>query len=458
MIQQNMAIAQPGQLAACGPTQRDGTLTLQQMMSRLELISTSGGENAQLANQMLGLLNRGDRVSPALLQSLGTLLQSSDGDTLNAGLNKLLASLTQGGRDAKSAVKALGNLLIGQIVEPSTRPGGKTSSLLRQLSRGNLSAQTSRQLQQALQQLRGSGLLVNQHDVSEQLQEVLRQVQQELGQGKDAAMAKPLTEFAVRLNQQLSANAAFQESACHVVHERQGQGQQQNSGQQQDNDDDPVEQIDASRKKKVEFPFYKAGYSSAGEVNAGRQATGLPGITISTSNSSVSSILNGDSVFTYGLSVLYLFMQMLSDQANSQYAGMESNSTISREAQSYASQVDSVLADVSGSDNKNATGKLSEEVMSYLEDNHMEIDGVCGYGSDGVWAWNKDPSNGFNKGDLTAIKGALDNVANRASDFISTAQLQLQKVMQTYNVCSSLINSMQTLLADMNKTIAQGIR
>ncbi|MCT4713433.1 hypothetical protein MUA01_00195, partial [Enterobacteriaceae bacterium H18W14] len=139
MIQQNMAIAQPGQLAACGPTQRDGTLTLQQMMSRLELISTSGGENAQLANQMLGLLNRGDRVSPALLQSLGTLLQSSDGDTLNAGLNKLLASLTQGGRDAKSAVKALGNLLIGQIVEPSTRPGGKTSSLLRQLSRGNLS-------------------------------------------------------------------------------------------------------------------------------------------------------------------------------------------------------------------------------------------------------------------------------------------------------------------------------
>ncbi|WPM86102.1 hypothetical protein QNH14_14260 [Apirhabdus apintestini] len=56
------------------------------------------------------------------------------------------------------------------------------------------------------------------------------------------------------------------------------------------------------------------------------------------------------------------------------------------------------------------------------------------------------------------MKGALDNIGNRASDFISTAQLQLQKMMQTYNVCVSLINSLQSMLSDMNKTIAQGIR
>lgn len=64
----------------------------------------------------------------------------------------------------------------------------------------------------------------------------------------------------------------------------------------------------------------------------------------------------------------------------------------------------------------------------------------------------------YNQGDLTAIKGALDNKANSASDFISTSQLQLQKLMQTYNVCVSLINSMQTMLSDMNKMISQGFK
>ncbi len=65
---------------------------------------------------------------------------------------------------------------------------------------------------------------------------------------------------------------------------------------------------------------------------------------------------------------------------------------------------------------------------------------------------------GLNKGQLDAVKSALENTSNRASDFVSQSQLQLQKVMQTYNVTVSLINSMQTLLEEMNKSIAQNIR
>ncbi len=65
---------------------------------------------------------------------------------------------------------------------------------------------------------------------------------------------------------------------------------------------------------------------------------------------------------------------------------------------------------------------------------------------------------GLNKGQLSAVKSALENASNRASDFVSQSQLQLQKVMQTYNVTVSLINSMQTLLEEMNKSIAQNIR
>ena len=64
----------------------------------------------------------------------------------------------------------------------------------------------------------------------------------------------------------------------------------------------------------------------------------------------------------------------------------------------------------------------------------------------------------LDKGELTAVKSALENTSNRASDFVSQSQLQLQKIMQTYNVTVSLINSMQTLLEEMNKSIAQNIR
>ncbi|RJY07140.1 secretion protein EspA [Parashewanella spongiae] len=64
----------------------------------------------------------------------------------------------------------------------------------------------------------------------------------------------------------------------------------------------------------------------------------------------------------------------------------------------------------------------------------------------------------LDKGKLEAVKAALENVSNRASDFVSQSQLQLQKVMQTYNVTVSLLNSMQTMLEEMNKSIAQNVR
>ena len=69
-----------------------------------------------------------------------------------------------------------------------------------------------------------------------------------------------------------------------------------------------------------------------------------------------------------------------------------------------------------------------------------------------------ESASGLDKGKMQAVKAALETVSNRASDFVSQSQLQLQKIMQTYNVTVSLVNSMQTMLAEMNKSIAQNIR
>jgi len=172
---------------------------------------------------------------------------------------------------------------------------------------------------------------------------------------------------------------------------------------------------------------------------------------------SPADLLKGDSVFSGGLMTLYMFMQMISDQANGKYAAMDEASQNSREAQSHLTAVDRLIAELGAEGDNKALGELPADVRKYIEENHLEIPGVCGYQDNGLWGWTSS-ENKLTQAQLNAVKGSLENVANRASDFVSSSQLQLQKLMQTYNVSVSLINSMQTMLADMNKTIAQGIR
>lgn len=53
------------------------------------------------------------------------------------------------------------------------------------------------------------------------------------------------------------------------------------------------------------------------------------------------------------------------------------------------------------------------------------------------------------------MKGALDNEKNRATDTMSQDQLQLQKIMQSYNVCANNISTLQSGLKDLLMTISR---
>ncbi len=244
----------------------------------------------------------------------------------------------------------------------------------------------------------------------------------------------------------------------------------------------------------------------------------------------------GDIVLSGGISVLYLFMNLLSDLAQFKYLEMQQKAKVSRDAQNMANEVNEVIADVSKQKNSDTyTEHLPADVIKYMEQNDIKVDNKSiddylglKYGIttnvkvNGVTLNDKNfsdtknlgvyiigqtytvfyqgkrvslqPSqytivngkitinidgkdigkdsgklvitgtvsqnlgNKLNKGQLDAVKSALENTSNRASDFVSQSQLQLQKVMQTYNVTVSLINSMQTLLEEMNKSIAQNVR
>ncbi|WP_133405760.1 secretion protein EspA [Parashewanella tropica] len=161
---------------------------------------------------------------------------------------------------------------------------------------------------------------------------------------------------------------------------------------------------------------------------------------------------NGDSVLSGGIAVLYLFMNLLSELANQKYLEMQMKAKVSRDAQDKANEVNEIIAKVSKEGDKGAE-PLPSDVIQYMKDNGVQIDGkdIDDY-------LGGDEGKKLDKGSLEAVKDALENVSNRASDFVSQAQLQLQKIMQTYNVSVSLINSMQTMLAEMNKSIAQNIR
>ena len=64
----------------------------------------------------------------------------------------------------------------------------------------------------------------------------------------------------------------------------------------------------------------------------------------------------------------------------------------------------------------------------------------------------------LDQGKLQAVKAALETVSNRASDFVTQAQLKIQKLTQNANMITSLISSLQTMIKQLCDTIFQGIR
>lgn len=442
-------------------------LTPAQISARIDQLGSTAP-----ASEMISLINSKADGTPQLISDLNVLLQQEGDDSqLLAGLTQLLAKYGEGISNEPHAIKDLAHWLGAQVSQES-RPGNLVEKqsllLLRQLSQGNLNDPVKNTLVKVLQDLRLSGGPLVQDQKDDKLQTLLHQVKQELnssGLKQDPQLGKNLTEFALRLHQQLSEGMAqlIPSGSGNPIVSRREDGQSRQPHHGNDEEEEPEEiaiNVTGTKKIVAQRQVYNASVSSPVSNTISIKPTSVViGSTSTSSSTQVSSgvsLYQGDSVFSYGLNVLFMFMQTLSDQANNSYAEMQKNSTASRDAQGHASTVDGILANVAAQGKASATGDLPDDVKKYIEDNHLEISGICGFDDTGKWAWSKD--SGYDQGQLTAIKGALDNVANRASDFISTSQLQLQKMMQTYNVCVSLINSLQTMLADMNKTIAQGIR
>ncbi|WP_261277882.1 hypothetical protein [Serratia quinivorans] len=434
---------------------------LEQIRGQLQQWVNPASPAAAQAQQMLQTLAAG-AVPEAVLGRLATLLQQAERDpsTLSIQLGQLRQGLNNGPGESgalRTLARQLGQEMTRTLAgQPGTVLVQQSLAFLRQLERGDFGGDTQRRLDVLLLQwrtqpaehngvtrhpsLRGSETHSKEPaNFKQHLPALLQQVRTELANQPDntPALTRSLTELVMRLHQHCLAESTPANSMQGVDGQPEVQQRQPDDRQQQ------------QQRRSPEW------FDDEGDISINFVTNRAVGAAGSSSTGAANGAYQGDSVFSQGLNVLFLFMQMLADNANRQYAVMNRNAEQSRSAQEMAGKVDALLAELSGQDDKDASASLPQAVKDYLQQNHLEIEGVCGY-QNGTWDWIK--SGGLNKGDLTAVKGALDNVANRASDFVSSSQLQLQKMMQTYNVCVSLINSLQSMLAEMNKTIAQGIR
>ncbi|OWF75326.1 chemotaxis protein [Yersinia kristensenii] len=160
------------------------------------------------------------------------------------------------------------------------------------------------------------------------------------------------------------------------------------------------------------------------------------------------AVNDSDDIFSLGLKVLYSFLEVLSNIASTNFKEMQARSKYASDTQDMSNRVDEIIAKAAKGDDKTKE-PLPDEVIDFMRRNGITVDGMS------IDDYLKKNGPELDKGQLQAVKGALDNEKNRATDTMSQDQLQLQKIMQSYNVCANNISTLQAGLKDLLMTISR---
>ncbi|CNC54471.1 Methyl-accepting chemotaxis protein [Yersinia frederiksenii] len=167
-------------------------------------------------------------------------------------------------------------------------------------------------------------------------------------------------------------------------------------------------------------------------------------------NAAPDAVHDADDIFSIGLQVLYSFLDVLSNLASANFKGMQARSKYANDTQNISNQVDEIIAKAAKGDDKTKE-PLPDSVIDFMRKNGITVDGMS------IDQYLKKNGPELDKGQLQAVKASLDNEKNRATDTMSQDQLQLQKMMQSYNVCANNISTLQSGLKDLLMTIARNL-
>ena len=144
----------------------------------------------------------------------------------------------------------------------------------------------------------------------------------------------------------------------------------------------------------------------------------------------------------------------LDELASNVFGQMILRQQITRSAQGYANEIDSIVGDLALDTD---TGALPDDVYHYMKDNGITLRGKKGEQTIDQFLEDKSRDK-LDKGQLNTIKTALEAVANRASDTVSSSQLTVQRLTQTYSIVMNLMSTLQTMAFELASKILQAIR
>jgi secreted effector protein SseB len=148
-------------------------------------------------------------------------------------------------------------------------------------------------------------------------------------------------------------------------------------------------------------------------------------------------------VMMYGV----LTMQQLGAE---KFAQIKANSKLARDAQEMANRVDAYISRITTPDGM--TPYLPEGVQAFMEKNGILVDGkTIKEFIDGLPVKDKQPK--ISKGDLQAIKAAIDNFVSRQTDIGQQANLEIQKITTTFNYLIEAIKTLISKVGDLNQGI-----
>lgn len=149
---------------------------------------------------------------------------------------------------------------------------------------------------------------------------------------------------------------------------------------------------------------------------------------------------------------------------------MEQSTNAELEAQKMSNNTNSVLVNVENKNDASATGTLPNEVVDYINDNHIIIPGV-NEGANGEFCSivpvptnSTDPApagtvyNTFNAGQLEAIKGEFDVEATTYADSSSQTQMTIQEVAQSFSMSISEISQLMAKSNQVATTIVNNLK
>ncbi|MGF6401557.1 secreted effector protein SseB [Pseudomonas frederiksbergensis] len=175
-----------------------------------------------------------------------------------------------------------------------------------------------------------------------------------------------------------------------------------------------------------------------GSINASSSVPSRPAVYV-----------NSQSMFSGGIQTMQTIMLQLTQKGNDLFKQMDEKSAIARDAQKNANLVEAEMVKMTAPD---AKGSLPDSVIEYMRANNIHVNGKT------IDDFISESGEQLDKGSLMAVKSELESVSSSATDFNQQSQLKLQQVMQNYSTSSQQVQSMQSLLAEMNKGTAAAIR